>query len=77
MHMKKIVRNTTIIILSLVALPAFSQIRFGVRGEVGLNNPTLSSDALKVENMTNYSIGPSLEAMFPLFRDRCFTFVYK
>lgn len=65
--MKKIVRNTTMIILSLVALPAFSQIRFGVKGEVGLNNPTLSSDALKVENMTNYSIGPSLEAMFPLF----------
>lgn len=54
------------IILSMLALPAFSQIKFGVKGDIGLNNPTLRSDALQVENMTTYSIGPSLEAIFPL-----------
>lgn len=67
MNMKKLVFNTTIIILSVLALPAFSQIRFGVRGDIGLNNPTYKSDVLKVENMTNYSIGPSMETMLPLF----------
>ncbi len=65
--MKKLVFNTTIIILSVLALPAFSQIRFGVRGDIGLNNPTYKSDVLKVENTTNYSIGPSMETMLPLF----------
>jgi hypothetical protein len=67
MNMKKLVFNTTIIILSVLALPAFSQIRFGVRGDIGLNNPTYKSDVLKVENTTNYSIGPSMETMLPLF----------
>lgn len=65
--MKKLILNTAIIILSMLALPAFSQIRFGIRGDIGLNNPTFTSNALKVENMTNYSIGPSLETMLPLF----------
>lgn len=53
-----------IILLSMLSVPAFSQIRFGVKADVGLNNPSFSSDALKVENMTSYSIGPSIEAMF-------------
>ncbi len=43
----------------------FGQIRFGVKADVGLNNPSFDSEALQVENMTSYSIGPSLEAMFP------------
>lgn len=55
-----------ILLLSVLSVPAFSQIKFGVKADVGLNNPSFSSDALKVENMTSYSIGPSIEAMFPL-----------
>lgn len=53
------------LLLSVLSVPAFSQIKFGVKADVGLNNPTFDSDALKVENMTSYSIGPSIEAMFP------------
>lgn len=66
--MKKvtIIRNSMLIVLlSMLAIPAFSQIKIGVKADVGLNNPSFNSDALKVENLTAYSIGPSLEIMFP------------
>lgn len=54
-----------LLLFTLLSVPTFSQVKFGVKGEVGLNNPTFSTDALKVENMTSYSIGPSVEAIFP------------
>lgn len=54
-----------LLIFALSSGPLFSQVKFGVKGSVGLNNPTFSTDALQVENMTSYSIGPSIEAMFP------------
>lgn len=66
--MKKvtIIRSSMLIVLlSMLAIPAFSQIKIGVKADVGLNNPSFDSDALKVENLTSYSIGPSLEIMFP------------
>ena len=52
-----------LLLLTMLSVPAFSQIRFGVKADVGLNNPSFSSDALKVENMTSYSIGPTIEAL--------------
>lgn len=55
------------LLLSMLSVPAFSQIRFGIKADVGLNNPSFSSDALNVENMTSYSIGPSLEAIIMPF----------
>lgn len=64
--MKKtiIFRNCILIVLlSMLGLPAFSQVKVGIKADVGLNNPSFSSDALKVENLTSYSIGPSIEAM--------------
>ncbi|ULB35349.1 MULTISPECIES: outer membrane beta-barrel protein [Proteiniphilum] len=64
MKPKNIIHNSlTVILLSMMNLPVFSQIRFGVKADVGLNNPNFSTSALKVENMTSYSIGPSFEAM--------------
>ena len=54
------------LLLALLSTPVFSQIKFGVKADVGLNNPTFSTEALKVENMTSYSIGPSVEALLPL-----------
>lgn len=53
-----------LLLLSMLSLPAFSQVRFGIKADVGLNNPEFRSSALAVENMTSYSIGPTLEAMF-------------
>lgn len=65
------IKNTLIqgIIFSLLvifSLPATSQIRVGVNGRVGLNNPSFSSDALNVDNLTDYAIGPSLQIMLPI-----------
>lgn len=66
MKKEKIIRNSMLIVLlSMLALPAFSQVKIGVKADVGLNNPSFNSEALKVENMTSYSIGPSLEMIFP------------
>jgi len=48
----------------MLNVPAFSQIRFGIKADVGLNNPSFSTvNVVKVENMTSYNIGPSVEAM--------------
>lgn len=59
-------KSITLLLLILLSIPLTAQIRFGVKADVGLNKPTFSSSALEVENMTSYSIGPSMEAMFPL-----------
>ena len=65
------IKNTLIkgIIFSffvILSLPAISQIRFGVNARVGLNNPSFNSDALNVDNLTDYAIGPSLQIMLPV-----------
>ncbi|SFK87648.1 porin family protein [Proteiniphilum acetatigenes] len=65
MKTNKIIRTSVAIaLLSILSVPLFSQIKIGVKADVGLNNPSFDSDALKVENLTSYSIGPSIEAMF-------------
>lgn len=67
MKTKTMIRSGVILLLlALWSTPTFSQIKFGVKADVGLNNPTFSTEALKVENMTSYSIGPSVEALLPL-----------
>lgn len=57
--------NTVLILVTLLSVPAFSQVKFGVKGSVGLNNPDFNTpdEAFNVDNMTTYSIGPSVEAM--------------
>ncbi len=64
----KTMKLSSLILLLFVLLstPTFSQIKFGVKADVGLNNPSFNTSALKVDNMTSYSVGPSVEAIFPL-----------
>lgn len=62
---KMIRRSLFILIATMLSTSLFAQIRFGVKADVGLNNPSFDSEAVKVENMTSYSIGPSIEMMFP------------
>ena len=57
---------TLIIALSTIASTGYAQLRFGLRGEVGLNKATFSRDALDVENLNTFKIGPTLEFMFPM-----------
>ena len=67
MKTKRIIATVTILILiSILSTPVTSQVKFGVKGSVGLNNPNFSTpgETFNVENMTSYSIGPAIEAMF-------------
>lgn len=54
----------TILLTTLVSLPAHSQIRIGAKAGVDLGSTALS-DVLKVENLTSYHVGPAVEIMFP------------
>lgn len=68
MKTKGIIKTSIVVIfILLLSSPIFAQVNFGVRASVGLNNPefkTLDETFNNVENMTSYSIGPSIEAMF-------------
>ncbi len=50
----------------LTGTVANAQLRFGLRGEVGLNTPSFSEDVVKVENLNSFKLGPTAELMFPL-----------
>lgn len=68
MKTKGIIKTSIVVIfILLLSSPIFAQVNFGVRASVGLNNPEfkiLDETFNNVENMTSYSIGPSIEAMF-------------
>ena len=67
MKTKSIIRTgLAMVFILLLSAPTFSQVRFGLRASVGLNNPDFKTpnETFNVENMTSYSIGPSIEAMF-------------
>lgn len=49
-----------------VSFSANAQLKFGIRGEVGVNEPSLKKDDYKVENMNAFKIGPTVEFMIPL-----------
>ncbi|WP_332455878.1 porin family protein [Petrimonas sp.] len=43
-----------------------AQLRFGIRGEVGINKPSFTKDVYSVENMNDFKVGPTLEFMLPV-----------
>lgn len=55
-----------IAIFSTITASSYGQLRFGLRGEVGLNNPSFSKDVFEVENLNSFKIGPTVEFMIPL-----------
>ena len=55
-----------IVAFSTIATTGYSQLKFGLRGEVGLNKATFSKDAIDVENLNTFKIGPTIEFMFPM-----------
>lgn len=55
-----------IVAFSTIATTGYSQVRFGLRGEVGLNKASFSKDAIEVENLNTFKIGPTVEIMFPV-----------
>jgi len=55
-----------IVAFSTITTAGYAQIRLGLRGEVGLNKATFSKDAIKVENLNSFKIGPTVEVMLPI-----------
>ncbi len=55
-----------IVAFSTITTTGYSQLRFGLRGEVGLNKATFSKEAIDVENLNSFKIGPTVEFMFPV-----------
>ena len=66
MSTKTIKKCVAILLFAMLTMPAFSQLRFGVRADVGLNNPTFNTEALRVDNLTSFSVGPTMELMIPI-----------
>ncbi|MGV8964138.1 MAG: porin family protein [Candidatus Saccharimonadaceae bacterium] len=54
-----------IVAFSTIATTSFAQLRFGIKGEVGVNNPTFSEKVIEIDNLNSFKIGPTVEMMFP------------
>lgn len=54
-----------IVAFSTLSTTGYSQIRLGLRGEVGLNKASFSKDVVKVENLNSFKLGPTVELMLP------------
>ena len=64
--MKKITGLVLVILMTFVALPAKSQLKFGLKGGLNISSVHLNSDLLKADNVTGFQIGPMLETTIPL-----------
>ena len=65
MKSKKTILFFAIVALSMISVPSFSQLKLGLKGEVGINKPSFSGKMFKVENMNAFKVGPTIEFMFP------------
>ena len=54
-----------IVAFSTITTTSYAQIRLGLRGEVGLNKASFSKDAIEVENLNSFKLGPTVEVMLP------------
>ena len=66
MKKTKLLVIALIVAFSTITTTGYSQLRFGLRGEVGLNKATFSKEAVEVENLNSFKIGPTVEFMFPI-----------
>lgn len=64
--MKKFVGIILLAVMALVAVPAKSQIRFGVKGGLNISTVHLNKDIVGKDNVTGFNIGPMLEFMIPV-----------
>lgn len=64
--MKKITGLVLIILMALIAVPAKSQLKFGVKGGLNISSVHLNSDIVKANNVTGFQIGPMIETTLPL-----------
>ena len=64
--MKKVTGLVLIILMAFIAVPAKSQLKFGVKGGLNISSVHLNSGILKADNVTGFQIGPMIETTIPL-----------
>ena len=64
--MKKVTGLVLIILMAFIAVPAKSQLKFGVKGGLNISSVHLNSDILKADNVTGFQIGPMIETTIAL-----------
>ena len=64
--MKKVTGLVLIILMAFIAVPAKSQLKFGVKGGLNISSVHLNSDILKADNVTGFQIGPMIVTTIPL-----------
>lgn len=63
--MKKIVGFMLLAVMALVAVPAKSQIKFGIKGGLNISSVHFNKEVVGKDNVTGFNIGPMLEVMAP------------
>lgn len=66
MKLKNVLFSSLFVVMIMAGTTANAQLKFGIRGEVGINKPTLDKTLYSVENMNAFKIGPTLEFMLPI-----------
>lgn len=64
--MKKIYCLILLAAMALVAIPAKSQIRFGIKGGVNISSVHFNASIVDRGNITGFNIGPMVEFMVPM-----------
>ena len=64
--MKKVTGLVLVILMVFIAVPAKSQLKFGVKGGLNISSVHMNSDILKADNVTGFQIGPMIETTIPL-----------
>ena len=63
--MKKIVGLILLAVMVLIAVPAKSQIKFGIKGGLNISSVHFNKDLVGKDNVTGFNIGPMVEVMAP------------
>ena len=64
--MKKIVGLILLAVMALIAVPAKSQIKFGIKGGLNISSVHFNKDIVEKDNVTGFNIGPMVEVMAPV-----------
>lgn len=66
MKSKKTILFVAIVALSMISVPAFSQLKIGLKADVGINKPKFDETLWHVENLNGFKVGPTVEFMLPV-----------
>ncbi len=66
MKSRKSILLIAIVALSMISVPAFSQLKIGLKGDVGINKPVFDETLYSVENLNGFKVGPTIEFMVPV-----------